>query len=99
MNCSHPKALTQCTRVDAAAAVTVARSLTTCCLLQMRVVTDGFARGLTILDRNLKVWNATNAWTSRPKVQRHSCLPDQVQLNSICNRQLLSLRDHCNVSG
>lgn len=32
------------------------------------MLVDGFARGLTILDRNLKAWNAPNAWTERPKV-------------------------------
>lgn len=36
--------------------------------VQVRVVSEGFARGLTILDRNLKAWNAPNAWTERPKV-------------------------------
>lgn len=36
---------------------------------QMCVVVDGFARGQTILDRNLKEWNAPSAWTGKPKVK------------------------------
>lgn len=36
--------------------------------VQICVVVDGFARGQTILDRNLKEWNAPSAWTGKPKV-------------------------------
>lgn len=36
---------------------------------QICVVVDGFTRGQTLLDRNLKNWNAPNQWTGRTKVK------------------------------
>jgi hypothetical protein len=33
------------------------------------VLTDGVARGMTVMDRGLKRWNNTHGWTERPLVQ------------------------------
>lgn len=35
----------------------------------VRVLTEGVARGMTVMDAGLKRWNSPNGWTGRPKVQ------------------------------
>ncbi len=36
---------------------------------QVRVITEGFAKGKTMQDPGRKKWNVENGWTGRPKVQ------------------------------
>ena len=35
----------------------------------VRVLTEGVARGMSVMDAGLKRWNSPNGWTDRPKVQ------------------------------
>ena len=34
----------------------------------MRVLTEGMARGMTVMDTGSKKWNSPNGWTGRPSV-------------------------------
>lgn len=36
---------------------------------QVRVLTEGVARGMTVMDVGLKRWNKPHAWSDRPKLQ------------------------------
>lgn len=36
---------------------------------QVRVISDGFAKGKTMQDPGRKRWNVENGWTGRPKVK------------------------------
>ena len=36
---------------------------------EIRVISDGFAKGKTIQDPGRKHWNTANGWTGRPKVK------------------------------
>lgn len=36
---------------------------------EVRVLTEGIAKGKTMQDPGRKKWNAPNGWTGRPKVQ------------------------------
>ena len=36
---------------------------------QVRVITEGFAKGKTMQDPGRKKWNIENGWTGRPKVK------------------------------
>lgn len=36
---------------------------------QVRVISEGFAKGKTLQDPGRKRWNTPNAWTDRPKVK------------------------------
>lgn len=35
----------------------------------VRVVTDGLATGMTIMDLGLKSWNSPNGWMDRPSIK------------------------------
>ena len=35
----------------------------------VRVLTEGVARGMSVMDACQKKWNSPNGWTGRPKVQ------------------------------
>lgn len=35
----------------------------------VRVVTEGLATGLTIMDLGLKTWNSSNGWMNRPAIK------------------------------
>ena len=39
---------------------------------QIRVLTEGIGRGMSIMDAGLKRWNGPNAWDGRPYLQ--ACL-------------------------
>ena len=36
---------------------------------QIRVLTESVARGMSVMDTQLKRWNRPHSWTDRPKVQ------------------------------
>ena len=36
---------------------------------QIRVLTESVARGMSVMDTQLKRWNRPHPWTDRPKVQ------------------------------
>ena len=57
---------------------------------QIRVLTEGIGRGMSVMDAGLKRWNGPNAWDGRPCLQ--ACLFFLVCIYRCCTHASLRKR-------